>query len=428
MQALRTGQACLKSAWLFDLLFSGTPYVTWAAAGTLPVGFKRVDRFAVLPAGDGRLFVVSLAVRRGASATLTSYNSLRRGRTRAARRVLGFGLRTGLAQPMIRDKIDIGIAADASDAQLADELLGEHLRLLFGRGQVVTAFGAGGGPYRKPVLQVFDTEGIALGYIKVGWNDWARAAVRREAAALQACAVHPIQLGVPEFLGLSTWRGLDLLVTGPLPPDSRRVSSSHGLPPASVLREISGLASVSSGELAASPWWLSVRSRMEAAGFDPVARAALYSAVERIERDHGRVPLTFGAWHGDLVPWNLARSGSRLYAWDWESSTHNAPLGFDAVHYHFQVAFVAGRRPLDQAAALAANRAAATLQALGVPEQAHRLVVILHLLELAIRHEEARCSTGDVDERFYPAVTEVLHQALALSAGRVGPQSAGRGA
>jgi hypothetical protein len=426
VQALRAGRTGLNPAWLFDLLFSGTPDVTWAGKGTLPAGFERVDRFAVLPAGSSRLFVVSLTVRRGASAALTSYNSLRPGRTRFARRMLAFGLRTGLAQPLVRDKIDIGIAAGTSGAQLADELLGEHLRLLFGRGQVVTAFGAGSGPYRKPVLQVFSTDGIALGYIKVGWNNWTRAAVRREAAALQACAAHPLQLGVPEFLGLSAWRGLDLLVTGPLPSDSRRVSSRSGLPPASMLREISGLAPVSAGELAASPWWLGVRSRIEAAGFDPAARTTLNRVVGRIERDHGRVPLMFGAWHGDLVPWNLARSGSRLYAWDWESSTQNAPLGFDAVHYCFQVAFVAGGRPLGEAVALAANRVAVALQALGVPGQAQRLVVVLHLLELAIRHEEARCSTGDVDERFYPAVTDVLHQALTQSGGRVGLRSAGR--
>ncbi|MBV9096349.1 MAG: hypothetical protein JO132_21160 [Streptosporangiaceae bacterium] len=380
-----------------------------------------------MPAPAGRSFMVSLAARRGAAAALTSYNSLRAGRTRIARRVLGLGLRAGLAQPLIRDKIDIGIAADATDAQLGDDLLDEHLRLIFGGQRVVTAFGGGSGPYRKPVLQVFSTDGTPLGYIKVGWNDWTRAAVSREAAALRACAARPLRLGVPEFLGLSAWRGLDLLITGPLPRDSRRLSRS-GLPLASVLREIATLAPGLAAELAASPWWLGVRSRTEAAALEPTARSALNRVIERIERRYGPVPLTFGAWHGDLVPWNLARSGSRLYAWDWEYSTQNAPLGFDAVHYYFQVAFVAGQRPLGEAAALAANRAAAALRALGLPDQAHRLVALLHLLELAVRHEEARSSTGDVDERFYPAVTDVLQQALAQPGGLAGPRTAGRAA
>ncbi len=370
--------------------------------------------------------MVSLAARRGTSSALTSYNSLRSGRTRIARRVLGLGLRTGLAQPLLRNKVDVGIASAATQAQLAEELLGEHLEQLFGRGPVVTAFGGGSGPYRKPVLQVFSASGTPLGYIKVGWNDWARQAIARESAALRACALHPMDLGVPEFLGQSTWRGLDLLVTGPLPRGIRRLGNGSAPPDASLLREISELAPGFAGELAASPWWQGVRSRIQAGVVDPAALSALELAAEHIEHAYGRVPMNFGAWHGDLVPWNLARCGSRLYAWDWESSTPEAPLGFDAVHFHFQVAFIARQRPLAEAVALTEERAGAVLGALGVPEQAHRLVAILHLIELAVRHEEARRSTGDVDARFFPAVTRVLERRIALSGGAPVPRSAGR--
>ena len=266
MQASRTARAALSHAWLFDLLFAGTPAVTWAAAGALPAGFERAEQFAVLRTGAGRSFMVSLGARPGVSSALTSYNALRSGRTRLARRVLGLGLRAGLIQPLLRDKIDIGIAPGTSPARLADELLGELLQRLFGRGPVVVAFGGGSGPYRKPVLQVFASDGAPLGYIKVGWNDWAREAVGREAAALRACALRPMHLGVPEFLGRSTWRGLDLLITGPLPRGIRRLGSGSDLPDASVLREISELAPGSVGELATSPWWLGVRSRIQADG------------------------------------------------------------------------------------------------------------------------------------------------------------------
>ena len=402
--------------------------MTWAVAGGLPAGFERAHQFAVLPAGAGRTFMVSLADRRGASSALTSYNSLRSGRTRLARRVLGLGLHAGVAQPLVRDKIDIGIAEGATAEQVTEGLLSQHLQRLFGRGPVVMAFGGGSGPYRKPVLQVFASDGTPLGYVKVGWNDWAREAVRREAAALRACAQRPMRIGAPEFLGLSDWRGLDLLITAPLPRGIRRLGRGSGLPDAGVLREISELAPGFAGELAASRWWLGVRSRIQASVVDPAARSALELAAERIERAHGRVPLRFGAWHGDLVPWNLARRGSRLYAWDWEGSTPDVPLGFDAVHYHFQVAFIAKGRLLAEAEATAAGSAGTALAALGVPERAHRLVAILHLVELAVRHEEARRSTGDVDHRFYPAVTPVLERAVAGSRGLVGPQSSGRAA
>ena len=216
--------------------------------------------------------MVSLATRPGASSALTSYNALRSGRTRLARRVLGLGLRAGLAQPLLRDKIDIGIAPGAATSQLAEDVLGEHLQQLFGRGPVVMAFGGGSGPYRKPVLQVFAADGKPLGYVKVGWNDWAREAVRREATALTACAQRPMRIGAPELLGVSSWRGLDLLITAPLPRGIRRLGRGSGLPDAGVLRDISELAPGFAGELAASPWWLSVRSRIQASVVDPAAQ------------------------------------------------------------------------------------------------------------------------------------------------------------
>lgn len=92
------------------------------------------------------------------------------------------------------------------------------------------AISGGVGPYRKPVLQIFAADEAPLGYVKVGWNDWTHEAVRREAAALQACAKHPMRLGVPEFLGLSSWQGLELLVTSPLPRDVRRWGHGNGPP------------------------------------------------------------------------------------------------------------------------------------------------------------------------------------------------------
>ena len=420
--------APLSHAWLFDLLFPRTPMVTWAAEGTLPAGFERAEQFAVLPVGGGRNFMVSLAARRGTSSALTSYNALRSGRTRLARRALGLGLRAGLAQPLLRDKIDIGTAVGAGPARLAAELLGEHLRQLFGQGPVIVAFGGGAGPYRKPVLQAFSAGGTPLGYVKVGWNDWTRAAVRREAAALRACASRPRQFGVPELLGLSTWRGLDLLVTAPMPQGIRREGSGARLPHAELLREISELSPAYRGELATSPWWLGLRSRIGQGVTDPDMRSALLMAAERIENGHGDMPLDFGTWHGDLVPWNLARLGHRLYAWDWESSTPDAPAGFDALHFHFQVAFVARQHSLAESLLLAARSARPWLSGLGVPADRHGLVAALHLLELSVRHEEARGSSGDVDGRFYPAIVPVLGKSVAPALGLSGPASAGRAA
>jgi hypothetical protein len=269
-------------------------------------------------------------------------------------------------------------------------------------------------------------DGTPLGFVKVGWNDWTRDAVRREAAALRACAGSTMRLGVPALIGQYAWRGLDFLVTAPLPPGVRRLNASSRLPEVGVIREISRLSEVYFGELATSPWWLGLRTRIATGVIDPAARAQLDEVADGVERQHGRASLEFGRWHGDFVPWNLARLGKRLFAWDWESSAPQAPVGFDALHFHFQVAFVACGRSVAEAAALAVRSGRPALDALGIAPGMHSLVATLHLLDLAVRHEEARSSAGDIDARFFPAVLHVLERGLASPPGTARLHPAGR--
>jgi len=370
--------------------------------------------------------VVSPAAHRSAVSALASYNALRAPRQRMARRAVATAMRVGLTG-LLATRIDVGVADGATADQLTGVLLTDYLRSMFGCAQIVVAIGGGSGPYRKPVLQVFGADGAPLGYVKVGWNGWSRAAVRREAAALAACADTDLKLGVPALMNQRQWRGLDLMVTAPLPAGVRRMRTPQ-LPPVALLREITEIFPGHAGELVASPWWQGVRTRIAALAEPSGTGSWLAPVADRIEAEQGQTQLAFGGWHGDLVPWNLARLdhawprgkrlGSRVYAWDWESSAADAPVGFDALHFYFQVAFVQRREPLEQAAALAASQAVPALRDLGVPEAARPLLARLHLLELAIRHEEARASTGDCDARFYPAISQRLRATGSASAGR----------
>jgi hypothetical protein len=393
-------------AWLLDVLTTGPAGATWARAGQLPEGYELADQFALVPAIAGRSLLVSLRSRSGAAAALTSFNALRPVRSRLLRRVVATGLRTGAAQ-LLPGKIDIGTARRGTSDRPGGVLLSEYVGSIFGSDPVVMAVSGGEGPQRKPVLQVFSTGGKPLGFVKVGWNAWTRDAVRRDAAGLRACAASGSRLvGTPELIGLFTWHGLELLATAPLPSRLRRIAVSSPLPDVRLLREISMIAGHRRCELAASPWWHDLRTRIVAIA-DPAARATLDAAARRIEQAGGRTELEFGTWHGDFVPWNLARAGQRLLAWDWESGAPAAPLGFDALHYYFQVAFVARRLPLADAAQ-AARKAAPALSELGVPAAAHDLVAALHLLELSVSHLAARGNDDAGNDRFYPAVTQVL--------------------
>ncbi len=183
--------------WLFDVLFGAAAAtgpdgqaapVTWAPHGDLPAGYRPAGQFAVMPGGRDRAFMVSLTSRRGAASALTSYNALRPAARRAVRTALGLALRSGAASPFLRTRIDIGVRETLTGPQAREALISGHVAGLLGRPDVVLAFGGGSGPYRKPVLQVFSTDGIPLAYVKVGWNAWTRDAVRREAEGLRAYA------------------------------------------------------------------------------------------------------------------------------------------------------------------------------------------------------------------------------------------------
>jgi hypothetical protein len=100
-------------------------------------------------------------------------------------------------------------------------------------------------------------------------------------------------------------------------------------------------------------------------------------------------------WHGDWVPWNLARSRRGLVAWDWEYSEPGAPVGLDEVHGAYQEARFQDGRPVPDALAAArraarhvAHRAAVDPADAGGPDgdAGARWLADAHLVALTTRH------------------------------------------
>jgi hypothetical protein len=274
-------------------------------------------------------------------------------------------------------------------------------------------------PNRKPTLQLLDGAGRMRGYAKVGWSPLTRELVRNEAESLRACAASPPPgLGVPKVLAAGRWRDLDLVVTNPLPTAVRRHRDALRPPPVAVTAGLAATRGTRALPLAASPYWSSVRDRVaeaEAAGDAegaPAERAeitaVLTAAADRIQGRHGGTLMTFGRWHGDWVPWNLAWDGDRLFAWDWEHAGDDAPLGFDLLHWHFQVAFIRRRRPVAEAAARCGALAAPDLARLGITPAAAEALPPLYLLEAYLRAHHMRAVGAGWNPRFHPAMLRVL--------------------
>jgi len=51
-----------------------------------------------------------------------------------------------------------------------------------------------------------------------------------------------------------------------------------------------------------------------------------------------------GVAHGDFVPWNTRAADGRLYVFDWESASWEAPNSWDMFHFKTQVAALLNKK------------------------------------------------------------------------------------
>src|SRR5262252_430090 len=178
---------------------------------------------------------------------------------------------------------------------------------------------------RKPVLQLYTASGEPVGFVKVGFNALTRDLVRAEAASL-------------------AWL-----------------------------------------ERAGDAYLQRLGERLAAA--DPGAeRTALREALDTLAATGGCAGLTFGTWHGDWSPWNMASTTDGLLVWDWERFADGVPVGFDALHYWLQSQVGPQHRDPLAAATDVIEHAAPLLAPFGVDVVHARLTAALYLADVATRY------------------------------------------
>jgi hypothetical protein len=286
-------------------------------------------------------------------------------------------------------------------------LLGAHLEEVLGMPGLKAAIGVRRpGVFGKPTLQLLTPDGRPAAYAKVGWSELSRRLISAEVKALRAWELNPSPLvGVPRLLHHGSWEGLSISVTEPLPARMRRYRPEHVPPPADVSRAVASLyGGPHRKPIARSSYWRDVRHAVTAAD------GRIQDLVGRLERDHGDVTLLLGAWHGDWVSWNLALFEGRIYAWDWEQSGVEAPVGFDVLQFHFQRSFILRREDLAVAVARCRREAIPTLAELDVPDERVQLLFVLYLLETYLRYLGGVRSGGRWLRRFYPGILSVLER------------------
>ena len=383
-------------AWLAEVLWGPTPEVELLVGERPPAGAP-AQRWAVLPDLRRPRVLVPLASRRAAAEAVRQYSDGMTQRARLAKAAVGLGLATGAVQWGLARRGQVVAAAGPA----AGTLLGDHVPAALGRDDLAAAIVLGPvRPNRKPVVQLIGRDGRAVGYMKVGWNDLTRRLVRAEAETLRRLAsAGPRTFTAPGLLHQGRWQELDITISSALAHRLLRRGRRYALPPVAVSREIAELGGVTVGALGESGWWARLGERLDTVRRNlEGAAATLDATLDRLEGRAG-TRLAFGTWHGDWGPWNLRATAGPLLVWDWERSADEVPLGFDLLHFGYQTALQGLRRPPAAAAAVARDRAAPRLAALGQEPGVAELLCDLYLLERLCRAAEAEVSavTGRPD-------------------------------
>ncbi|WP_412747103.1 hypothetical protein [Krasilnikovia sp. MM14-A1004] len=372
--------------------------------------------YAVVPSLDRARFLLPLAGRRVTAASVLAYNALRPPRVRASRTAVGLLARVGAlalaGAPVLSVHVPAGV-------EPADVLLCAHLARLLGAPGLHAAIGIRPpDPHHKPTLQLFDDAGRPRGYAKIGWNDGTRAMVRAEAATLADLPPPGGELPVVPGLVLHTrWRDQEVAVVAPMPRRVRRLRDS-GNPRVAAMLAVARRGGPATAPRALRDSPLLDDWRRRAAGADAVTDPAAMSidaAIDAIEARDGDLACEFGDWHGDWVPWNMARHRGRLYVWDWENRGTGVPVGFDLAHQAFQTALSLRGRPAPDCADAADAALHRHGPALGLDAARQRLVVDAYLVELWLRTYELSGGGAGWNPRLHPALLHVL-------AARLGPR------
>jgi hypothetical protein len=369
--------------WVTRLLFPAGPAVRLLGPGEAPpAGFRRAGSYLVLPGAAEPRLLVPLGRGRVASAALRRRDDSTSARARLGKAALAAGLRLGLTQRLLRDRVELAVSTDLTSDQRSDALLVDHLRQVLRRPDLELAIILG--PVRlnrKPVLQLLSGEGEVLGYVKAAWNELTRGLVTSEAAVLADLTDRPpVSFAAPRLLHHGTWGELELVVASPLPHTDRPQEAHRFDPPMEVITEIARRHGTSEGPLAKTAYWESVRAR---------ATDGLAPMIDRMEDRFGRVPMRFGAWHGDFTPWNMARLSQGTYLWDWERAAPSVPLGLDLCHFLFQSVCRYGGRNAAEAVEISRQRTPDLLPLLDADADSEDALWSCYRLELLLRYEEA---------------------------------------
>lgn len=396
------GEDALRARYLTEVLDVLYPDSTVSAGAFKPAAGRppnTIAEYLVIPDARRPRLLVPAGDRRLAASAVRCYVEPASRAARLKHNAVVAALRTGASGVLLRDKVRVTSPLDQPRSGTSIET---HLAEVFGADLFFSVHIGPPRASRKPVLQLLDRQGETVGFVKLGTGTLTRSLVRSEATALIAlshCRLRDVV--VPKVLHAGQWRGHEVLIQSALPTWRPRTSLSTARMVAA-MRTIAGCLGVHSGTLAGDLYWKSLRTRLDALVHRPVRRPTraggtdaaaeartLALAADLLITTAGQAELSFGSWHGDWTPWNMASTSAGLLVWDWERFTPEVPVGFDALHYDLQRMLDRGISPGTAVDAMTA-RAHRLLAPFGTDRDVAQVTALLYLIELAARYLEDR--------------------------------------
>jgi hypothetical protein len=360
----------------------------------------------VLPSTSSPTLLVPTTGRVGAR-SLSQFNDSMTQRMRLKKAGVGLLIRGRLAPLFSRDRFSV--ATPASDR--GRDLIESELPRLLGvpRVDVAISIGRSLRPNIKPVLQIMASDGRVLAFAKLAWNPLTSELVENEVTTLtrlEGMAIRSFR--APRVLHHGEWNGFPLVLLSPLSHGLLRRSPVDAMPSSVVLREVASLGTETRGPLIGGPYWqevsrraLEVARQLEDGGRMEAAISGLADRVSTQEVIHCMS-------HGDFAPWNMLHTADSINVWDWERASETRPLGVDALHFTFEVAYhKQGRDPV-AAIDIAFERSRGVLREVGVPRRAGEAIRDVYVLERLTRLLEGRRAGVPVDDRLLEGLSGFL--------------------
>ncbi len=372
-------------------------------------GWLVQQRFRVVTSAQSPRLLVSAGPHRAVARALLAYRGIRGTVPSLGRSILAAA--TTVRLPLTRNELTL---ERRIESRVVNREPVSVLASLLNT-EIVSIIGMRRGANAKATLQMFTTDGDAVGYGKIAWNKITSEFVLREIETLEDIQGRLGSVRVPMVLAHDTLGSFPFLITSPLPARVQSVQNQLSI------TELADLAPVQRLDLIRhSRQFLALEERVNRSSDEGVL-ANLAGPARRLTQvlrsSDLELPLST-RWHGDLVPWNAARDlDGTLWVWDWEMSEPDAAAGLDALHW--RINGQQDNSPSQLASRLLAvlGPAASDLRALGLGGKQVDLVAALYALTVAERSMQYATEHGSWHHsRLQPlVVADLLNVGLTLA-------------